>query len=178
MTFIPDQPTQQQAVPYFEDVTSAGGWVGHTTQKSIDKLITEISTALVRLGGSVTNVQSGNFQDDINPRRKRPGYIIRYNYATPDGRIIAGKIDVCGLPLRSPTPQKEIQSRKMALYMLRDSLEGLWYMQQLSPGLVALMPFMLAEGDVTFSQKFILGLTLPAPVEDEYVDGEVDEVKP
>ena len=177
MTFIPDQPKQQQAVPYFENATTVGGWVGHTTTKSLDALIAEVSTALGRLGGTVTGIQSGNFQDDLNKARKRPGYIVRYNYATPDGRQIAGKIEICGLPLFKHTSQKEIQSRKMALFMLRNSLEGMWYMQQLSPGLVALMPFMLAEGDVTFSEKFSYSLSLPAPVEDEVVDGEAKEVR-
>lgn len=178
MTFIPDQPNEQQPVPYFEDVNGAGGWVGHTTSKSIESLCAEISTALGRLGGSVIGVQSGSFQDEHAPNRKRPGYVIRYTYATPDGRSLAGKIEVAGLPLRKHTPEKEKQSRKMALYMLRDALEGLWYMQQLSPGLVALMPFMLAENDQTFSQKFQSGLlALPMPRRmDDVVDGQAKEV--
>jgi hypothetical protein len=163
MAFIPDQPDKQQPVPYLEDVTSSGGWVGHTTTKSLEVLIAEVSTALGRLGGTVTSIQSGSFQDEHNPGRKRPGYVIRYNYMVQSGQVISGKIDVAGLPARKPGPDKEKQSRKMALYMLRDAFEGMWYMQQLSPGLVALMPFMLAEGDITFSQKFLGSLALPAP---------------
>jgi hypothetical protein len=178
MPFIPDQPDRQQPVPYLEDVSGAGGWVGHTTSKSIDVLTAEISTALGRLGGNITGVQSGSFQDDGNPVRKRPGYVLRYTYATPDGRALAGKIEIAGLPIRKYSPEKEKQSRKMALFMLRDSLEGLWYMQQLSPGLVALMPFMLAEGDITFSQKFQGGLlSLPMPANLETIDGQVNEVE-
>jgi hypothetical protein len=176
MPFIPDQPQKQQAVPYIEDVTSSGGWVGQSTTKDIKALQAEVSTALGRLGATVIEFQSGTFPDEYNTMRKRPGYLIRYFYETPDGRSIPGKIEVAGLPARKDSPEKEKQSRKMALFMLRDSLEGLWYMQQLSPGLIALLPFMLADsgGDVTFSQKFLSGLTLPAPQTvqaEEIVDG-------
>jgi hypothetical protein len=175
MGFIPDQPDKQQPVPYIEDVSGSGGWVGHTTTKSLEALMAEASTALGRLGGTVTSIQSGSFQDEHVPSRKLPGYVIRYNYMTQGGKVIPGKIDVAGLPAHKPSPEKEKQSRKMALYMLRDALEGLWYMQQLSPGLVTLMPFMLAEGDITFSQKFLGSLALPMPA-DEIMDGHAVEV--
>lgn len=178
MPFIPDQSDKQQPVPYIEDVTASGGWVGHTTTKSLDTLRAEVSTALGRLGGTVVDFQSGTFPDDYSPQRKRPGYLIRYFYSTPDGRSIAGKIEVAGLPARKPSPEKEKQARKMALYMLRDSLEGLWYLQQLSPGLVALMPFMLADGDTTFSQKFLGSMALPMPANlDDVVTGEATDIR-
>lgn len=170
MAFIPEPTNKKEPAPFVEDVTSLGGWVGHTTTKSLDALIAEVSTALGRLGGTVVGVQSGMFTDELVPGRERPGYVIRYTYTTPDGRSIPGKIEVAGLPMRKPGQDKEKQSRKMALYMLRESLEGMWYMQQLSPGLVALMPFMLAENDLTFSQKFAHGLALPAPVDEDIVE--------
>jgi hypothetical protein len=175
MTFIPDQPDKSLQAPYFEDVSSKEGWAGFTTTKGINTLISEVTTALGRLGGIVTGIQSGTFLDE--KARKRLGYVVDYFYKTPDGRQMAGKIEVSGLPMRSPTDAKEKKVRQMVLYMLRDTLDGYWYMQQLSPGFMALMPFMLADNGQTFSQKFMHGLTLPAPQDNDIVDGEIFEAK-
>jgi hypothetical protein len=173
MNFIPDQPNKAEQAPYLEDVNSKGGWAGFSTTKSLETLTSEVTTALSRLGGIVSSIQSGQFVDD--KARKRFGYVVSYYYQTPSGQQMAGKIEVSGLPIRYYSAAKEKQVKRMVLFMLRDTLDGYWYMQQLSPGFMALMPFMLTETGVTFSQKFTQGLTLPAPV-DDIVDGDVTEV--
>jgi hypothetical protein len=175
MTFIPDQPDRQEEAPYFEDVTKQSGWAGFATTKSISTLISEVTVALGRLGGVLTDIQSGTFLDEKT--RKRPGYAISYFYKTYDGKQMVEKIEVEGLPMRNPSANKEKQVRQMVLFLLRDTLEGYWYMQQLSPGFMALMPFMLTENGITFSQKFSQGLSLPAPVDNDTVDGEITEMR-
>jgi hypothetical protein len=67
----------------------------------------------------------------------------------------------------------------MALYMLRDVFNGLWFLQQLSPGYAALMPFMIAdEHGHTVSQLWaesaVMKRLLPPPGAD-FTDGEVIE---
>lgn len=168
MNFIPDKPPETEPAPYLEDVRESDGWEGHTTKKSIDSLLSEVTQALTRLGALMTGMISGTFQDE--KARKRPGYVISYIYKTPDGRQMDGRIEVSGLPLRSNTPAKELQSRRMALYMLRESLNGSRYLQMLSPGYMALMPFMLADTGQTFSQKFQNTLLLAQP-EDDSMEG-------
>lgn len=175
MTFIPDQPEKQEAAPYFEDVTKQSGWVGFSTTKSISTLISEVTVALGRLGGVLTDIQSGTFLDDLN--RKRPGYSISYFYRTPDGKQLTGRIEVEGLPMRNVSPNKEKQVRQMVLFMLRDALEGYWYMQRMSPGFMGLIPFMLTEQNITFSQRFMQSLSLPAPKENDFVEGEIAEME-
>ena len=170
MNFVPDQPNKAEQAPYLEDVSSKGGWAGFSTTKNIDTLVSEVSVALSRLGGIVTDIQSGTFLDDKT--RKRFGYIIQYLYKTPSGLQMSGRIEVSGLPIRFHSPAKERQVKQMVLYMLRDTLDGYWYMQQLSPGFMALMPFMLTDTGITFSQKFSQGLTLPAP-SDDVIDGDI-----
>lgn len=173
MPFVPDQPKRQAEVPYFEDATQAGGWAGHATGKNIDKLQAEISVAIQRLGGVVTTIQSGSFEDENNPKRRRSGYIFYYNIAAPTGDIFQGKIEIAALPLRSPSPDKEHKTRCMALYMLRDALNGQWFLQQLSPGYASLLPFMLVDGNNTISQLWTqkhMFPELPAPRSQEDAD--------
>jgi hypothetical protein len=81
--------------------------------------------------------------------------------------------------MANPSAAKEMKVRQMVLYMLRDNLNGSFYQQQISPGYMALMPFMLADNGQTFSQKFTQGLLpLPAPADNDAIDGEIIEDKP
>jgi hypothetical protein len=63
--------------------------------------------------------------------------------------------------------------------MLRNSFDGLWFLQQLSPGFAPLMPFMLADGNMTVSQLWsessMMSNLLP-PGEGDFVEGQVKEV--
>ena len=58
--FIPDQPKKAVDVPFYDDVSSEGGWQGQSTTKSIDTLKSEIVQAVSRLGGLVVGFQKGN----------------------------------------------------------------------------------------------------------------------
>jgi len=176
--FIPDPPKNVESVPNYEDVTSAQGWQGQTTTKSIETLKSEISQAISRLGGMVTGFQKGKFQVG---EQERQGYRVTYSIDDSNGHMIPGRIDIAALPVRR-NPYGSYESRcekslKMALFMLRDSFDGLWFLQKLSPGFAPLMPFMLSgQGDMTISQLWsesaVMKNLLP-PGDNDFIEGEV-----
>ncbi|MBN1535173.1 MAG: hypothetical protein JW908_00470 [Anaerolineales bacterium] len=160
MNFIPDQPKTIVEVPYFDEVSEQDGWRGHATNKSIDTLKSEIMLAITRLGGNVTAFQRGVFQIG---EHSRDGFQVRYYLKGPEGQTIPGRIDVAALPVKETArsrqslskrrEQRREQALKMALFNVRDAIDGLRRLQQLSPGYAALMPFMLAPGsDKTITQ--------------------------
>jgi hypothetical protein len=64
----------------------------------------------------------------------------------------------------------------MALFMLHIGLAGTWFMQQLSPGLSALVPFMIGPGDKTISQLWTDGpmaKLLPPGEDSDFIEGEL-----
>lgn len=183
--FTPDQPKEAADVPWFEDVSADQGWQGQTTKKSVEALKSEITQAFGRLGGMVTGFVKGTFQ--INGKR-RDGYRITYMMESRNGGMIPGHMDVAALPVRpakdarTNEDAKREKSLKMMLYMLREALNGQWFLQQMSPGFAALMPFLLAPGrkeTITelWNQSGMLNNLLPAGQVDEFIDGEVKEVK-
>lgn len=174
--FIPQQ-TKAESVPYFEDVSRDEGWQGYSTTKSLKKLQSEIGDAIGRLGGIVSAFQRGSFTIDD---RTREGFRVHYSIQNPNMRIVAGRIDIAALPVRNKRDEaKKDKSLRMALYMLRNALDGMWFMQQLSPGYAALMPWMLADGDHTVSQLWsespIMSNLLPPPESDFVIYHEVTE---
>ncbi len=180
--FIPEQSKQATRVPYFDDVVSDDGWKGQTTTKSTETLKSEITQAFGRLGGTVVSFQKGVFTiDDM----RREGYRIKYNIENPDGTFLPGRIDIAALPvdrtnLRASYEKRAERSLRMALFMIRDAMDGLWFLQQLSPGYAALMPFLQAPGrEETITELWNktgnMGLLLPAGNED-FVEGEVKEL--
>lgn len=186
MNFIPDQPKHEIDAPYYDNVTAEGGWRGHSTGKSIETLKSEIMSSISRLGGMVVSFQRGTFV--INDQ-KREGFRIHYTVDQPDGSLWPGRLDVAALPVkddhskrRSYDSRKE-KSLKMALYMLREALDGTWFLRQLTPGYAPLMPWMLErESGKTFtelwSDSVLSGHQLPAPSEGgDMVDAEFAEVE-
>jgi len=150
MNFIPETPKDQISdVPYFDDVSGDAGWQGQSTGKSIDALKAEVIAAISRLGGAVSTFQKGTYKVGNHDRE---GYQIVYAIESPGGKMTLGRIDVAALPVKtnyrkskSLATRKE-KSLKMALYVLAIALNGTWYLQQLSPGYSALIPWML-EGN-------------------------------
>lgn len=183
MSFIPEQPKDSQQVPFFDDVSKEAGWQGQSTTKSIKALQAEIIEAVGRLGGLVINFQRGLFQ---GLGESRDGFQVHYVVEGAEGRQVPGRIDIAALPVKPDTfrsnsvDKRREQSLKMALYMLRMALDGTWFLQQLSPGYSALVPFMIGAGtDKTLSQLWsessIMNNLLP-PGDEEFVDGEAREV--
>lgn len=181
MDFIPEQAEQQaKDVPYFDDVTAQDGWQGHTTNKGIDTLKSEIMVSISRLGGLVTGFQRGAF---VIGDKKRDGFQIHYAIEMPDGAMLQGRLDVAALPVRDRHRQRRSldtrreKSLKMALYMLRNALDGTWFLQQLSPGYAPLMPWMLERASgKTISQLWserAFNNLLP-PGDGEFVEGEFE----
>jgi hypothetical protein len=182
MNFIPETPKEAKRVPYYEEATATNGWQGQSTTKSIMALQSEITQAISRLGGMVTAFQKGNFQTDLGDR---PGYRVHYFVEAADGRQVLGRIDIAALPInpnlghRADKEKHRESSLKMALYMLRQALDGTWFLQQLSPGYSALVPFMLGPGDKTISELWAEGPMsnlLPPGEDSDFVEGEVTEV--
>jgi len=184
MDFIPRQPTgEAQTVPFFNDVTSEGGWQGHSTGKSLETLKSEVMVSMNRLGGLVTGFQRGFFQTGPT---QREGFRIHYVVEQPDGVMLRGRLDIAALPIRE-TPKsrrssaaRQERSLKMALYMLRNALDGNWFLQQLSPGFAPLLPWMIEEKTgktITqlWSESVVMGKLLPPPG-GEFVEGEFEEV--
>jgi len=170
------QPEEKKAlaVPYYEDAKEKDGWKGQATTKSINKLQDEIAQAINRLGGIVSGFQRGTFQIED---QQREGFQIHYHLKAPNGQLVPGRLDVAALPVRARRdPAKKEKSLRMALYMVREGLEGMWLMQQLSPGYAALMPFMLTDQNKTVSQLWsetpVMNRLLP-PGESEFTEAEV-----
>ena len=172
------QPEENKAavVPYYEDAKEKDGWKGQATTKNITKLQDEIAQAVNRLGGIVSGFQRGTFQVD---EQKREGFQIHYHLKAPNGQLVPGRFDVAALPVRDKwnTAKKE-KSLRMALYMVREGLQGMWLMQQLSPGYAALMPFMLTDQGKTVSQLWsempVMNNLLP-PGDSEFTEAEIVE---
>jgi hypothetical protein len=183
MNFIPEQPKDKiHNVPYFDDVTEKDGWQGQATGKSVDVLKNEITDVIRRLGGVVTGFQQGSF---ITGKQKRDGFQVEYIVKSPDESMTQGRIDIAALPvkedyrLQRTLKTRREQSLKMSLYMLRVALNGTWFLQQLSPGYAALLPWMLVNGEQTITQIWNestqVGLLLP-PGGAEFVEGNFKEV--
>lgn len=162
-----------QSVPFFEDANSEEGWQGHRTRKSIDKLMNEVTSAIGRLGGIVSGFQRGTFHTG---QVKRNGYQIHYALRGTSGQLVSGRLDLAALPVRYERNQDD--ALEMALYMVRTALDGMWFMQRLSPGYAPLMPWMLADGERTVSQLWaespIMSRLLP-PGSSDFVEGEIVE---
>jgi len=175
LNFTPEQK-EPLNVPYFEDANRDEGWQGYTTTKSINKLQAEIVDRFNRLGGMVSGFQRGTFQ--INTKT-REGFQIYYALKAPSGMSVPGRLDVAALPVKNNWDrEKKDKSLRMALYMLRTALDGMWFMQQLSPGYAPLMPWMLAEDGKTISQLWadspIMNKLLP-PGDGDFIEAEVTE---
>lgn len=176
--FTPQQTNQVQDVPFYDDATTKDGWQGQGTTKSIATLKSEIVQSVGRLGGTVTRFQRGVYEVG---NRKRDGFQIFYVIESPSGELIPGRIDVASLPVRSNSRNSQSEGKRreqslcMALYMLRMALDGSWFLQQLSPGYSALMPFMLASDNRTISQVWgesAMRNLLPPPNSD-FIEGVV-----
>src|SRR5689334_8429628 len=167
MNFIPDQGEAQE-VPFFEDVRKDSGWEGQGTEKTIDQLKIEVGDAVTRLGGFVRFFQQGTFRTGVGTRS---GFQLHY---TIDSR--PARLDIAALPVRQKSNKE--RSIKMALYMTRDVFNGLWFLQQLSPGYAALMPFMIADEkghtvSQLWSESAVMKKLLPPPDSDfEIIDAE------
>src|SRR3989304_4432601 len=179
--FIPEQPSEAVKVPFFDDVNLKDGWQGHTTTKSIDTLKSEIAKSISRIGGIVSGFQHGIF---MIGDRKREGYQIHYAINSENGSIVPGRLDIAALPVKETRRSYKIINKKreaslrMALYMIRNAIDGLWFLQQLSPGYAPLMPWMLAKGGKTISQLWaessVMNKLIP-PGESDFIEGEIVE---
>lgn len=172
-SFTPEQPSYSQSVPLYEEARAGDGWVGHTTGKSKAKLLNEVQENIRRLGGIITDMPFGHF--DTGDDRQRAGYRIQFNIRVNGGaKIIRGEINVAALPVRFKGHEEA--AIKMLLFMLRDAFRAAWFMQQLSPGYAALMPFLLVDGKRTVTQVWSEQPSISALLPDPsatFIEGEI-----
>lgn len=186
MKFIPDDLDQQSDVPFLEDARADDGWKGQSTNKSIEQLRAEISAEIGRLGGTMTRFMRGEYEIQ---GQTRPGALIEYSIVSLEGRGFQGRIDVAGLPFEKSEGRQDSartnrkrrdKSLQMALFNVREGLQGARILQTLSPGYAALVPWLLTDSGQTFGQLWREGLgiaALPAPSKDgEVVDAEFKEI--
>ena len=185
MKFIPDEQTFDEPVPLLDEARADDGWKGQSTDKSVAKLRSEISSEIGRLGGTMTRWIRGDYEMDDGT--ERPGIEIGYSIATEDGRVFLGRINVAALPFKISTRRQDSdklnrnkaeKSLRMALFNVRDALQASRILQVLSPGYAGLMSWLLPDSndDRTISQMWgeSMGLkALPAPDK----DGDVVDVK-
>ena len=164
MDFIPEDTVEEQSVPYYQDADKANGWAGHTTGKTIKSLQREIRLSMERLGGHITGFKSGTF---TTQQKKREGFQVHFILELPGDDAKMGRLDIAALPVRAkydwqePKKTHREKSLRMALFMLRDYLNGLWYIRQLSPGFATLMPFIIdSKSGKTFSQLWGEGVDI------------------
>lgn len=175
MQFVPEQEKKALAVPYFEEAARSDGWQGHTTTKSIERLKSEVTESITRLGGFVSGFMGGAFKIE---NQVRHGFQIHYSITGADGRFVPGRLDIAALPVKDKwSDDKRQKSLRMALYMLKIGLDGMWFFQQLSPGYAPLMPWMLASPDgKTVSQLWaessVMNNLLP-PGDADFIEAEV-----
>lgn len=177
MNFIPEQPKKIQDVPYYEDAHEDDGWKGQATTKSIERLKGEVTQSITRLGGIVSGFQMGTFQIE---KLERQGFQIHYSLSDANGRFIPGRLDIAALPVNDKwSTTKKDKSLRMALFMLRDALNGMWLFQQLSPGYAPLMPFMIGSDDgKTISQLWAESSTMKnllPPGDADFIEAQVIE---
>ena len=172
--FTPESD-KPKIVPFYEDAKEKGGWKGQATTKSVDRLQSEISEAINRLGGIVSGFQKGTFKEANNA--PRDGFQVHYAVKSPTGHFVPGSLPIAALPVRDKwNDSKKDKSLRMALYMLREALEGMWLLQQLSPGFAALMPWMIGKDGKTVTQLWaensVMSNLLPSP-DTDFVEAEI-----
>lgn len=180
------KPSEDAAtsVPFFDDVTAAQGWEGHTTSKTIEQLQSEISANMSRLGCMVTGIISGSYGD-------RQGFQIHFAIRLPQGGLAPSRFDIACLPIN---PKKRVRqrynrpvhgdpriegTRKMGLYMVNKALKGMWFLSVLAPGFVPFMSLMLDRKNQTLGSVWIQSGKLAALMppkekfeEEDVIDGE------
>jgi len=187
MKFVPTTGEFSLEVPYFDEVKSDGGWRGQGTGKSMTTLKAEITQSVARLGGQVTGFVRGAYEMENGV--SSDGFQIHYAIEDSQSNLHQGRIDVAALPVREPKrrsgsrqtmDRRREQTLKMALFMIRDALDGQWFLQMLSPGYAALMPWMLVKGDKTVTELWSESATmrkLLPPKESEFKGDDEDVVE-
>lgn len=162
--FMPEN--QGVKLPYFDDVRSSDGWEGHTTSKSIDRLIAEIQNNVALLGYVFVSCQKGMFGD-------RYGFQVHFAIRAAGGNLLPARLDIACLPLKPKRLRRREKdtrvegTQKMALYMTSKAIKGMYFLSVLSPSFVPFMSLMLADnkgqtiGDLWVANGSLLSLMPP-----------------
>lgn len=178
MDFIPNKEEGPSLdVPFFGEARAEEGWQGQGTTRSYETLKTDLTRAMLRLGGVIHGIVRGTYT--INGL-SRPGVRVNYSLEGPTGKMIYGRMDFAALPVQEPARRRsdwgrtlrrrEEESIRMALYNVIQGLRAQWVLKQLNPSYVPLMPWLLADDQQTISEKYLsagFGRALPAPAGEE-----------
>jgi hypothetical protein len=170
-------------IPFFDDVTAAQGWEGHTTSKSLDKLQSEIATNLTLIGCIFSGCRNGTYGN-------RQGFQIHFAMKSEAGQMIPSRLDIACLPINpkrrtnhtrhsrgGPARDWRIEAtQKMALYMTAKAIKGMYFLNVLSPTFIPFMSLMLDQKGQTLGQLWqeqgALAQLMP-PADEQFVEGEI-----
>lgn len=152
MTFIPDTPVSKSLnAPYFED-SKDEAIPGRRTDKSEERLQSEIKDLMLQLGASAIQFLPGKF----------PGNPVRYGYqVTFSVNGVRGRMDLAALPMHSETASKKSQALRQALYLFRNYLESEVWSAVYRPGAIALLPFLIGDNGKTITESLVENHILP-----------------
>jgi len=187
MQFIPNNDQKPTIdVPYFDEARSADGWQGHTTTLSYDRLKSDVTNAIARLGGVVHSFQQGTYEIE---KKVRMGVQIHYSIEGPNKQMIYGRLDIAALPVKEPKRRSnwrgtktnwEEASLRMAMFNVVQVLKAQWILKQMNPDYVPLMPWLLNDKGRTITELYTSAgmgnLALPKPKTDEAIMGEFREM--
>ncbi|MBK8467715.1 MAG: hypothetical protein IPL32_18025 [Chloracidobacterium sp.] len=158
---------KENKLQYFDDVKSSDGWEGHTTSKTVERIIQEIQNNLALLDCVFVSCEKGKFGE-------RLGFRIHFAMKSKTGEMVSSRLNIACLPLRKKfirrgTKDNRIEgTQKMALYMTAKAIKGMYFLNVLSPEFIPFMSLIL-QGNQTLGQLWITrgGLTplLPSPVD-------------
>jgi hypothetical protein len=187
MDFNPQSFTETKTeIPFFEDITSEGGWKGHATQKNYLTLKSEVIAALSNLGATITSWVEGKFAG----KHHRLGIKINFIVDLGNQKFAPGVLIVAALPVRPLKPgasrtqiksyeHKEKKSLRMALFNIVLYFQAMHNLKMLSPGSEPLVPWLIVPGEEakgrTFSDMLNAERALPSG-EEETVEGEFKEI--
>lgn len=179
--FIHDAPQRaSERLIYYEDALAKDGWKGQATSKSLNALKSDLSVVIDRMGGIIGSFQAGSWGTG---KDKRVGYRIHFSISEEDFGSLPGQLDIAALPVRPQNSrhrksleQRQEESLRMALFMVVQAFEGMWFLRQLAPGFVPMLPWLLTNSGHTINELYLVrghtATLLPSGMED-FIEGEV-----
>ena len=156
MQFIPDEDKTGHVaddieIPFLEDAR-ADFAPFYASDKSIKQATAEIEKEMAKLGGVITSITQGKFNDG---GKSRIGYLIEFRLYG-----MKGQIPVAALPIRTPTEKKEEQAKVQALLNVAQWIRSMVTKRVFSPGANPLIPYLTASNgkpiiEIIFSQGLL-----------------------
>lgn len=155
VNFIPEPVTTAAVnVPYFEDSQKLKV-PGRETEKSIERLQSEIKELMLRLDAGNISFTPGKFPVSIGVP-ERYGFLMTFSV-----NGLKGRMEIAALPMRSETSLRKNKALRQALFLVRNWLESEVFSMMYRPGAVPLIPFLIGAGGKTVTEKLIESTDVP-----------------